>query len=49
MYAEMLLRTTLVALSLFGLPLLVLAYSWRGEKATAAGEESTPRHRTWRL
>ena len=58
MYAETLLRTALVALSLFGLPLLALIWSWRREQAPIAGEESAPRpawsgapsrHRLWHL
>ena len=46
MYAETLLRTALVALSLFGLPLLALVWSWRREQTPTAGEESAPRP-TW--
>ena len=38
-----LLRTALVALSLFGLPLLALAYSWRREGTPPAAEESASR------
>ena len=41
MDTETLLRTILVAGSLFGLPLLALAYSWRRENTPAAGEEGT--------
>lgn len=50
MYADTLLRTALVAFSLFGLPLLALAYSWRREETSApAGAGATPRYRTWHL
>jgi hypothetical protein len=43
MDAETLLKTVLVAVSLFGLPLLALAYAWRREGTPAAGEESASR------
>jgi hypothetical protein len=36
----MLLRTALVVLSLFGLPLAALVWSWRGEATAAVGEDS---------
>ena len=36
-----LLRTVLVMLSLFGLPLVALVWSWRGEAAAAADEDSS--------
>ena len=58
MDAGTLLRTALVAFSLFGLPLLALAYSWRRQGTPPAGEESAPRqrqggvrpgYRTWQL
>ena len=58
MDTETLLRTTLVVVSLFGLPLLALARSWRRAETPAAGAESaprqslggaTPRYRTWHL
>jgi hypothetical protein len=54
----MLLRTALVVVSLFGLPLLALASSWRREGAPPVGESSAPRrgrggatlgYRTWNL
>ena len=43
MTPEALLRTALVAVSLFGLPLLALAYSWRREGTSPAGESPAPR------
>lgn len=58
MDTETLLRTALVVVSLFGLPLLALARTWRGEGTPAAGAESalrrsrgraTPGFRTWNL
>ncbi len=55
MDAEMLLRTTLVVVSLFGLPLLALARTW-GRQTSAAAEKSRPSraratagYRTWSL
>ena len=38
-----LLRTALVVVSLFGLPLLALVWSWRRGETPPAGEESAPR------
>ena len=43
MDTEMLLRTTLTTLSLFGLPLLALAYSWGRQETLVTGAESGPR------
>ena len=40
MDAGTLLSTGLVTLSLFGLPLLVLVWSWRGQGTLPAGAES---------
>jgi hypothetical protein len=41
MDAGTLLRTVLVMLSLFGLPLVALVWSWRSEETPAAGEDSS--------